>query len=181
MPTCKPTPTAASCETVFAGIHTSLFALATSDLSAADAAALGIVDRDVGVLGFRRLGDLLCSTMPEAVIRCYGRDDTDYCGFHVRKRTGESYTEFYTEFADGSSMTTSTNPESVSYPLVRIFRRVAAVEDTGLLEIAHRAAIAEHSLARGTRAIRARPDLTSCAAMIERFLDRYIRLIASAG
>ena len=173
----QPSSPALPRETIFAGVRVSLYAVAPSDLSATDAMELEVIDRDIGGLGFVRLGDLMCSLMPDAVIRCYGRADTEYYGAHVRTDRGDSFTDFYTEFADGSSLTTSTNRASVSYPEARIYRRVALVEDAAGLEVVHRAAILEHAVSRRTRALPARADLTACAAMIERFLDRYVQVL----
>lgn len=81
-----------------------------------------LLDQEMEGLGFQVLGDLSCNQVELTVMRGFSGPPGVF--FVATAMHGTYFTtEFYTSFEDGSSLTTSTNPDAFSLPSKKIVRQ----------------------------------------------------------
>jgi len=94
------------------------------------------IDREMADLGFAHLGDLVAKKQRDIVMRLYASADGTSYGILMGKRTMYLGFEFFSRFADGTTLTTTTNGAVESHPSVGIYYKtcpgvaVAALYDT---------------------------------------------------
>jgi len=78
-------------------------------------------DAALAALGFQYLGDLVAKKQRDIVLRIHARPDGSCYGVLMGKRTMYLGQEFFTRFADGSTLTTTTNGAVDSHPEVGVY------------------------------------------------------------
>ena len=148
------------------------FRASMETLEPLDRKALAAADREMAALGFTVLGDLDCSAAPGMIIRGYGTPGGFSLGIHVQSETATPYSEFYSEFDDSSSLTTTSGPLSTDYTAHRIFRHLLPGSNVGALYAAHVEALRDFAAARRCTPRAWSAELRSAAEAIESFLVR---------
>jgi len=133
-----------------------------------------LTEADLGMqeLGLSILGDMVCSAAPNMIVRGYGMADGNTLGYHIQQIDGEPYSEFFSLFDNGASLTTTTQPGE-SYPDRKIFRQVYAGMDPNPLYERHNDGVTEFGGEHGARVRRIEPTLQWAAEMIDDFLVRF--------
>jgi hypothetical protein len=117
--------------------------------------------------GFELLGDLTCKKQRDVVLRLgISRDHFTY-GVLMGKRTMYLGWEYVTTFADGSSLTTTTNGAASSYPEVGHFIKHAPGLDPAALYEKHLWGIERFRSHRGTAPVASEPTLVGVAKAID--------------
>lgn len=124
--------------------------------------------------GATRVGDLVCDASPTILIRGVADERARWFGVLVVPPYVEVVVEVYSRFADGSSLTTTTNPfAGLGGPGLGIYREpLPAGTPPDELVRAHERAVAEHELEKATSVELVRPDLVGLAAAFDEFLVR---------
>jgi hypothetical protein len=81
-------------------------------------------DAAVAALGFQHAGDLVAKKQRDIVLRVWASPDRLAYGILMAKRTMYLGCEFFSRFADGSTLTTTTNAAVDSHPAVGIYYKV---------------------------------------------------------
>jgi hypothetical protein len=132
--------------------------------------AVRLVDESMTHLGFTLLGDMVCEAFGDIVLRGNGRKDGGGFGLLYAGTLGQFLYEFYTDFTDGSSLTTSIH-HGKSRREMKIFHAQYANAPVEDLFEKHRAGVALRSN-NGVTPADHPPTLSALAARIDGFLTR---------
>lgn len=168
-------------QTILAGKKGVFFESDMRSLPSLDAALLDRVEREMSAVGFQAAGDMSLDSFPGAVMREYVHPRISAVAIHVQGVGIAPYTEFYTTFDNGSSLTTTTGLLGGSQPEALIFRNVRPEDTVGQLLHAHRKAIPEHENEHDTKAERPGSSVLWLAEAIDAFLDRQSALSQGIG
>ena len=137
-------------------------------------------------LGFRHVGDLVAKTQRDIVLRTYASSDGLSYGILMAKRTMYLGFEFFSRFADGSHLTTTTNGAFESRPELKVYARTHPGLEPAVLYDKHRWGIERFRTRKGTEPVLLDPTLLGVAREYDRALARRqgvslkIRIIAPA-
>lgn len=95
-------------------------------------------DATLAELGFSVIGDLVAKKQRDILMRTYVSADGITYGILMAKRTMYLGWEFFTRFADGSTLTTTTNGAVDSHPEVGIYYKICPGLDAAALHAKHR-------------------------------------------
>ena len=143
-----------------------------AELDEAHSAAVEEATSELQRLGFECLGDATASVAQGVLLRGYAGDDGVTYGMSLQAVDGQHYTDLYSRFADGSSLTTTTNYDAEARPDVGIFMRVYEDLDRPALLEKHRDGLRRFQEHRGTQPIPAEPTLEGLAEAIDEWLVR---------
>lgn len=142
------------------------------ELTDFDPALLEAVEGNMKQLSFIPIGDMSLNTFKNATIRQYASPNIKAAGIHVQGDKIEPYTEFFTTFSDGSSLTTTAGNPGDSNPKALIFRIVKPNMSIEELFNTHKTAISNHEYKRGVTALQPEMTLKWLAEAIDDFLVR---------
>lgn len=108
------------------------------------------VDQAMAELGFRHLGDLVAKKQRDIVLRVCGSADGLAYGILMGKRTMYLGCEFFTRFANNSTLTTTTNGAVESHPATGLYYQVCPGFEVAALLAKHRWGIGRFHTHRGT-------------------------------
>ena len=148
------------------------FRASMESLEPIDRKVLATVDREMAALGLVVLGDLVCSAAPGMIIRGYGTPGGTALGIHVQGESAAPYSEFYSEFDDSSSLTTTSGPLSTDYTAHKIFRRILQGSGVDALYADHLEGVAAFVAERRCSPLAWSAELRSLAEAIESFMVR---------
>ena len=132
----------------------------------------GTIDAALEGLGFRHVGDLVAKRHRDIVLRTFaGADGLSY-GTLLAKRTMYLGFEFFSRFADGSILTTTTNGTVESLPELKFFAQLHPVLGPAALHEKHRRGIERFRARRGTEPVPLDPTLPGVAREYDRALAR---------
>ncbi len=137
--------------------------------------ALAAADAGMAALGYQPLGDLVAAALSSAVVRGYGKADGNAWGAHMQIGEGVTYNEFYTQFGDGTSLTTTSNFYARNIPAEGIYMRSYEGFGVEALHEKHLDGISRFDEHKGTMPTAAEPTLQAFAAAVDEFLARRLR------
>jgi hypothetical protein len=123
-------------------------------------------------LGFRIVGDLVAKKQRDMVLRTYASRDGLSYGVLLAKRTMYLGYEFFSRFADGSTLITTTNCSMESRPELRVYYKTQPGLDPGALFEKHRWGIARFETRKGTAPVPLEPSLRGVARELDRAVAR---------
>jgi hypothetical protein len=134
----------------------------------------GSVGQRMAAVGYELVGGLLAERFRRVVVRGFARFGGHAYGLLLLPPENYRAIEFYTRFADGSSLTSTTHPGPGDDPSRMIFRRRHSPKD-GVADIEgrHREDVGAHAAARATSPIECVPTLRGLAEALDEFLVRY--------
>ncbi|MBD3176529.1 MAG: hypothetical protein GF320_15220 [Armatimonadia bacterium] len=139
---------------------------------ALDAEVLAKFEDGMAALGFRYLGDVTLKKMRGYALRMYlSPDGLSYADLTV-SAFGPLCWEYVSRMADGSHLTTTTNPMAMSRPDVKIYFKEAPGLDPVDLYEKHRWAIGRFESAKNTRPVPLEGTLEGVARAIDEALER---------
>lgn len=134
----------------------------------------GSVGQRMAAVGYELVGGLLAERFRRVLVRGFARLGGQTYGLLLLPPENYRVIEFYTRFADGSSLTSTNHPGPGDDPSRMIFRRRHSREDgVADLEGRHREDVGAHAAARGTTALECVPTLRGLAEALDEFLVRY--------
>ncbi len=129
-------------------------------------------DQQMAELGLEPFGDLVASVAEGVVVRGYAGESGESYGVAMQAVDGQSFAEFYTRFADGSSLTTTNNYGAEMREEVGVFLRIYDEWEPERLIEKHRDGIARISGHRKTEPVTQEPTILAMAEALEEFLER---------
>jgi hypothetical protein len=130
------------------------------------------IDAALAGLGFRHVGDLVAKKQRDMVLRTYAAQDGLSYGILLAKRTMYLGCEFYSRFADGSCLTTTTNGAVNSQPELKVYYKTHPGLEPAALYDKHRWGIERFRTRRGTEAMPLGTTLRDVAREYDRVLAR---------
>lgn len=126
-----------------------------------------LLDEQMEELGFRPLGDMTCNKVYHTVFRGYA--DSESCFAVGAAGAGCMFAvDFYSAFEDGSSLTTSNNPDVRNIPKKKIYRQSFPSLTPAELRQEHLKAMKE----RKSPALVRKPTIKGLAEAIDEYLSR---------
>ncbi len=129
-------------------------------------------DGDLAALEFHHVGDLVAKKQRDVVLRVSIAADHKTFAVLSGKRTMYLGYEFYSRFADGSTLTTTSNAAHDSLPEVNVYVKVCVGHDAVALHAKHRWGIERFQSRKGTTPIALEPTLEAVAREIDMMLGR---------
>lgn len=111
------------------------------------------IDAAMAGLGFRHVGDLVAKKQRDIVLRTYAAEDRLAYGVLMGKRTMYLGYEFFTRFADGTTLTTTTNGAGPSHPEAGIYYKVCPGLEVADLYAKHQWGIERFRTHKGTEPV----------------------------
>ncbi len=131
---------------------------------------IAIVDQEMSELGLEPLGDILCDKFTSVIMRVYvGAPETGIYGCILASTDGTFATEFYSSFANNTSLTTTTHPLAEDLERKGIFRNASKNFETAKVYAEHKASLKEKRFASPRRTEK---DLVEFAQTVDEFLTR---------
>ncbi|MFC1851997.1 hypothetical protein ACFL27_17530 [candidate division CSSED10-310 bacterium] len=128
-----------------------------------------ILDEEMKALGFQPLGDMVCEKISNVVIRCYAAENSVIYGMAMAGADQKTFVvEFYSNFDDQASISTSTMPGVESRHRKKIYRYSHPWSDYKDLFARHNQTVADHN----ANPVTAQPTLKAYAETIDSFLVR---------
>jgi hypothetical protein len=159
-------------EVLLAGRGSRYFLADMADLPASDRRALEAAEAGMRAIGFRRLGDLVVEQLDQLVVRAFAPPTGDTYALHVQTVAGNSNIDLVTWFADGSNLTTTTNPNGRSFPEQMMHVRAYAGLGVEALYRKHRAKADLFARRQASRPLPFDPTLEAVARAIDEYLVR---------
>jgi hypothetical protein len=123
-------------------------------------------------LGFRRVGDLVAKKQRDIVLRAFASGDGFSLGLLLAKKTMYLGFEFFSRFADGSTLSTTTNAAVASRPEFQYYAKTHPGLEPAALYAKHRWGIERFRTRKGTEPVRLDPTLLGVAREYDRALAR---------
>jgi hypothetical protein len=130
------------------------------------------IDAAMAGLGFRHAGDLVAKKQRDMVLRTYASPDGLSYGILLAKRTMYLGYEFFSRFADGSILATTTNAAMNSQPELRLYYKTHLGLEPAALYEKHERGIAQFRKRKGTGPVRLDSTLLVVARELDRLLAR---------
>jgi hypothetical protein len=130
------------------------------------------IDAAMAELGFAHVGDLVAKKQRDVVLRTYAAADGTCYGVLMGKRTMYLGYEFFSRFADGSHLTTTTNGAVESRPELKVYVRAHPGLEPAALHDKHRWGIERFRMRKGTEPVPLDPTLLGVAREYDRALAR---------
>ena len=127
-----------------------------------------ILDEEMKELGFQPVGDFCCNKIYQTVMRGYCNGNGDW-GLAAAHADSMFWCEFYTLFADGSSVTTTTNPLAQNKPSKKLFKTAHPSLEPLDLWNQHIQATAQRATDKSNAA---QKDLEGLCSLIDECLER---------
>jgi hypothetical protein len=125
------------------------------------------IDQAMSDLGLRHCGDLVAKKQRDIVLRAYVSTDRLSYGILMGKRTMYLGYEFFSRFADGSTLTTTTNGAVDSHPQLGIFFKICPGLEVPALFEKHRWGIDRFRTHKGTEPLSLEDTLLGVARELE--------------
>jgi hypothetical protein len=130
------------------------------------------IDAAMTELGFVHVGDLVAKKQRDIVLRAYVSTDWMCLGLLMAKRTMYLGYEFFSRFADGSTLTTTTSGAVDSQPEVGSYYKVCPGLEVAALFAKHRWGIERFRTHKGTTPVRLDGTLPGVARELDAALAR---------
>jgi hypothetical protein len=130
------------------------------------------IDAALEALGFLHVGDLVAKKQRDLVLRAYASGERLSYGILVAKRTMYLGFEFFSRFADGSNLTTTTNASVESRPELKVYVKTYPGLEPAALYEKHRWGIERFRTRKGTEPVPLDPTLSGVAREYDRALAR---------
>jgi hypothetical protein len=130
------------------------------------------IDAALAGLGFRHAGDLVGKKQRDILLRTYVSEDGLSYGLLLTKRTMYLGYEFFSRFADGSTLTTTTNAAVESLPELKVYCKTYPGLEPAALHGKHRAGIERFRARKGTEPVPLDRTLLGVAREYDRVLAR---------
>jgi hypothetical protein len=130
------------------------------------------IDEALAGLGFRHAGDLVAKKQRDIVLRTYASRDRLSYAILMAKRTMYLGWEFFSRFADGSTLTTTTNGALDSQPERKVYCKTHPGLEPAALYEKHRQGVERFRARKGTEAVPLDPSLLGVAREYDRVLAR---------
>lgn len=154
-------------ELIYAGSFGRFFPSEITQLEHVVAEDRSLLDGEMEALGFKSLGGLCCNKIPGTSMLGYAGGDGAYA-VGTASQGGMFVVEFYTAFQDGSSVTTSTNPDVEDIKKKKILRKSFTHLEPAELLAEHRKAVRD----RGQQPVVGEASLKGLAQAIDEYLER---------
>jgi hypothetical protein len=125
------------------------------------------IDRELAGLGFTPVGDLVAKKQRDIVLRTHVSDDGTSYAVLMGKRTMYLGYEFVTRFADGSTLTTTTNGAVDSHPEAGIYYKTCPGAEVAALFERHRWGIGRFRTHKRTEPVRLDGTLVGVARELD--------------
>lgn len=122
--------------------------------------------------GFRHAGDLVAQKQRDIVLRTYVSGDGQSYAILMGKRTMYLGYEFFSRFADGSTLTTTTNAMADSHPELGVYYKTHPGLESQALYEKHRQGIERFRARRGTEPVLLDPTLLGVARELDQAFAR---------
>jgi hypothetical protein len=132
-------------------------------------------DAELAALGFEHVGDLVAKKQRDVVLRVFASADRRSYGILMGKRTMYLGYEFFSRFADDSTLTTTTNPAVESHPEAGIYYKAVPGLEAAALHAKHLWGIDRFRERRATEPQRLEPTLVGVAREIDHAFARRVR------
>jgi hypothetical protein len=130
------------------------------------------IDTAMDGLGFRHVGDLVGKKQRDIVLRAYTSADGFSYGILMAKRTMYLGLEFFSRFADGSNLTTTTNAAVESRPMLKLYVKTHPGLEPAALYGKHHWSIERFRTRKGTEPVPLDSTLLGLAREYDRALAR---------
>jgi hypothetical protein len=130
------------------------------------------IDTALAGLGFQHIGDLVAKKQRDMVLRTYASNDGLSYAILMAKRIMYQGYEFFSRFADGSTLTTTTNGASESQPELGVYAKVHPGLEPAALYEKHCWGIERFRVRKGTEPVPLEPTLLGVAWEFDRLLAR---------
>jgi hypothetical protein len=130
------------------------------------------IDAGMAGLGLRHIGDLVAKKQRDIVLRSYASEDRLVYGILMAKRTMYLGYEFYSRFANGATLTTTTNGAASSQPERKVYAKIHPGLEPAALHDKHQWGIERFRARRATEPVRLEPTLLGVARELDRLVAR---------